>query len=187
MNTTTTLTDFNNLTPELIKKLPEYRLTKIDLLKKYFILQDRYDNKLIKEQELKGLVEGLTKQLEDKSEENKMPNSNLNIPEGSLPLILTEPEQEVNIEIHKYQEEYENLQAECNILKEENEKLKKENEELKEKIDKCDSTLGSVMDQRNTAYDERDKYQKENKALKEKINHIENIMNGLRNLLTPGF
>jgi len=166
MNTTTTLTDFNNLTPELIKKLPEYRLTKIDLLKKYFILQDRYDNKLIKEQELKGLIKGLTNQLEDKSEENKMPNSNLNIPEGSLPLILTEPEQEVNIEIHKYQEEYENLQAECNILKEENEKLKDNNHAF---------TQMSLS------------LKEENEKLKEKINHIENIMNGLRNLLTPGF
>ena len=87
MNTPTA----EQLTPEMIKCLPEYRLTKLDLVKKYFILQQQ-------EATNKCLIEGLTKQLEDKSFINACATPLDHPPQQQELMIILDPPENTELE-----------------------------------------------------------------------------------------
>jgi len=192
--------DFNtapqDMTPEMIKCLPDYRKSKIDLVKRLFTLQGAYEDKCIKEQELNSIVSNLTKELENK---NTQPANNMAPPsQPELMIILDPPDnqelEEDNSEFSLFQEEKKHmsvmllqLKKEIDSLNEINTELEQEKEELFVELEKSKETIkyfeGAIKEESGNWGSQVVGLEKENKYLKEKLNNIEKVMVAFRVLL----
>jgi|9_EtaG_2_1085328.scaffolds.fasta_scaffold69890_1 DNA repair exonuclease SbcCD ATPase subunit len=191
-----------DLTNAQLKICPEYKQTKIDLCKG--MIYHRNKN-IEKDAIIKGLIEEINKLKNPPTLEvgTTTPVVNPPMPQG-LPIILTEPEQEleedktseieglwkINNELQQENEELKNNWSNsCNKYCKEIEELKMEITKLKEEIDILGKGNASYLDLlagNEGTIDKIKILEEENETLKNKLKNIEAVMTGLRNLLTPG-
>ena len=176
-----------------IKETPEYKLSKIAVIKKLY--EDKYEaNNVIADlSEKLGNSINKIKELEEKNASNGSHTNN--VPSGALAIELepcVENDNNFNNEIaelksqieghfkinnelqqenEKKDTQYEKLQAENDMYISLNIDLKKENEELKELKEK--EKMNLKLDKKDEYIE---KYKEENKVLKEKLCHIEATM-----------
>ena len=178
MNTT----DTNEMTNAMIKCLPQYKYTKLQLTKLLHEAQ-------LKEQENKAIIEGLTKELELSNNAvkgypsftssivnnvkstlevgNTTPAVNPPVPNG-LPIMLEPEPQQLEDK------------SEIEGLWKINNELQQENEEFKQKIEYLE---GALKEESGAWGSEVEGLKKEKKYLIEKLNNIEKVLVAFRVLV----
>lgn len=163
-----------------IKETPEYKLSKIAVIKKLY--EDKYEaNNLIADlSEKLGNSINKIKELEEKNASNGSHTNN--VPSGALPIELEPSIQNDN----NFNNEIAELKSQIEGHFKINNELQQENEELKETIKYFEGAIkeesgnwGSQvvgLEKEIKELKENEKYKEENEVLKEKLCHIEATM-----------